>query len=148
METVLKYLSAVWYCYNAVSMHNIDRSEIRTRATEVTGALNQRLRPLGHPSYDTPPVNLVECKWSIFVVRYMCNRLYNRQYFQYTVITLRNSCLIQSFFICVRCKFPLSKWLLLNKSVEIWDRFLCRMLLLMSIKRKLIQGRFKCIVTL
>ena len=25
-----------------------DRSEIRTRATEVTGALNQRLRPLGH----------------------------------------------------------------------------------------------------
>ena len=43
------------------SMHNIDRSEIRTRATEVTGALNQRLRPLGHPAYDTPPVNLVEC---------------------------------------------------------------------------------------
>ena len=29
---------------------NIDRSEIRTRATEVTGALNQRLRPLGHPA--------------------------------------------------------------------------------------------------
>ena len=27
-----------------------DRSEIRTRATEVTGALNQRLRPLGHPA--------------------------------------------------------------------------------------------------
>ena len=28
-----------------------DRSEIRTRATEVTGALNQRLRPLGHATY-------------------------------------------------------------------------------------------------
>ena len=28
----------------------IDRSGIRTRATEVTGALNQRLRPLGHPA--------------------------------------------------------------------------------------------------
>ena len=27
-----------------------DRSEIRTRAIEVTGALNQRLRPLGHPA--------------------------------------------------------------------------------------------------
>ena len=27
-----------------------DRSGIRTRATEVTGALNQRLRPLGHPA--------------------------------------------------------------------------------------------------
>ena len=27
-----------------------DRGEIRTRATEVTGALNQRLRPLGHPT--------------------------------------------------------------------------------------------------
>ena len=96
------------------SMHNINRSEIRTRATEVTGALNQRLEPLGHPAFYTPPVKLVECKCSIFIVRYMCNRLYNRQYFQYTVITLRNSCLIQSFFICVRCKFPLSKWLLLK----------------------------------
>ena len=31
-------------------MKNIDRSGIRTRATEVTGALNQRLRPLGHPA--------------------------------------------------------------------------------------------------
>ena len=28
-----------------------DRGGIRTRATEVTGALNQRLRPLGHPSW-------------------------------------------------------------------------------------------------
>ena len=28
-----------------------DRSGIRTRATEVTGALNQRLRPLGHPAW-------------------------------------------------------------------------------------------------
>ena len=27
-----------------------DRCEIRTRATEVTGALNQRLRPLGQPT--------------------------------------------------------------------------------------------------
>ena len=27
-----------------------DRCEIRTRATEVTGALNQRLRPLGQPA--------------------------------------------------------------------------------------------------
>ena len=89
-------------------MHNIDRSEIRTRATEVNGALNQRLRPLGHPAYDTPLVKLVEYKCTIFIVTYMCNRLYNRQYFQYTVITLRNSCLIQSLFICVIGKFPLS----------------------------------------
>ena len=29
---------------------NADRSGIRTHATEVTGALNQRLRPLGHPT--------------------------------------------------------------------------------------------------
>ena len=28
----------------------IDRSGIRTHATVVTGALNQRLRPLGHPA--------------------------------------------------------------------------------------------------
>ena len=32
------------------SMHNSDSSEIRIRATEVTGALNQRLRPLGYPA--------------------------------------------------------------------------------------------------
>ena len=95
-------------------MHNIDRSEIRTRATEATGSLNQRLKPLGHPAYDTPTVKLVECNGTIFIVRYMCNRLYNRQYFQFTVITLGKSCLIQSFFICVRCKFPLSKLLLLK----------------------------------
>ena len=42
-------------------MHNIDRSEIRTRATELTGALNERLRPFGHPAYDTPTVKFVEC---------------------------------------------------------------------------------------
>ena len=36
-------------------MHNIDMSEIRTRATKVTGALNQRLIPLGHPAYDNFP---------------------------------------------------------------------------------------------
>ena len=31
-------------------MIDSDRCEIRTRATEVTGALNQRLRPLGQPA--------------------------------------------------------------------------------------------------
>ena len=35
---------------NNIWWRNIDRSGIRTRATEVTGALNQRLRPLGHPA--------------------------------------------------------------------------------------------------
>ena len=39
-----------------------DWSEIRTRATEVTGALNQRLRPLGHPAYQTSLVQFVECE--------------------------------------------------------------------------------------
>ena len=35
---------------NNIWWRNTDRSGIRTRATEVTGALNQRLRPLGHPA--------------------------------------------------------------------------------------------------
>ena len=35
---------------NVQNGSSYDRSEIRTRATEVTGALNQRLRPLGHPA--------------------------------------------------------------------------------------------------
>ena len=35
---------------NNIWWRNIDKSGIRTRATEVTGALNQRLRPLGHPA--------------------------------------------------------------------------------------------------
>ena len=35
-----------------------DRCEIRTRATEVTGALNQRLRPLGQSASMLPPREL------------------------------------------------------------------------------------------
>ena len=41
-----------------------DRSGIRTRATEVTGALNQRLRPLGHPAYKKQGLHKIQfyCK--------------------------------------------------------------------------------------
>ena len=39
---------------HVISTNVRDRGEIRTRATEVTGALNQRLRPLGH---STMPYN-------------------------------------------------------------------------------------------
>ena len=34
----------------AINAETCDRCGIRTRATEVTGALNQRLRPLGQPA--------------------------------------------------------------------------------------------------
>ena len=34
--------------YDCCKYKNIDSGGIRTHATEVTGALNQRLRPLGH----------------------------------------------------------------------------------------------------
>ena len=150
LETVLKSGTVFDSITMQSSMHNIDRSEIRTRATEVTGALKQRLGSLGHPAYVTFHVKFVDFKCSIFIVRYWCNSLYNRQYFKYTVITLHNNCLIQSFFICVICKFRLSKWLLPNTNpLQFGTSFyVCRMLLLMSIKRKLIQVRFKYIVTL
>ena len=42
-------------------MIDSDRCEIRTRATEVTGALNQRLRPLGQPAmfFEVLPARVV-----------------------------------------------------------------------------------------
>ena len=44
---------------NNIWWRNIDRSGIRTRATEVTGALNQRLRPLGHPALTVSVILLI-----------------------------------------------------------------------------------------
>ena len=41
-----------------------DRSGIRTHATEVTGALNQRLRPLGHPVIWKMITYLVICSYT------------------------------------------------------------------------------------
>ena len=59
------------------SMHNINRSEIRTRATEVTGALNQRLRPLGHPAYLYSP-----CKVGWMQMYYLHCKIYVQSFVQ------------------------------------------------------------------
>ena len=45
------YHHATQLCYNVefiFDLRQFDSGGIRTHATEVTGALNQRLRPLGH----------------------------------------------------------------------------------------------------
>ena len=45
------YHHATQFCYNVefiFDLRQFDSGGIRTHATEVTGALNQRLRPLGH----------------------------------------------------------------------------------------------------
>ena len=44
------FCSLLGKVYNMSNFLINDRCEIRTRATEVTGALNQRLRPLGQPT--------------------------------------------------------------------------------------------------
>ena len=49
------YVHFVLFTFNMLkSIALTDRCEIRTRATEVTGALNQRLRPLGQPALILP----------------------------------------------------------------------------------------------
>ena len=61
-----------------------DRSGIRTRATVVTGALNQRLRPLGHPALleeQTEKILIYSCCFfddlTELIYSYILNRIGN-----------------------------------------------------------------------
>ena len=65
LTAIQSYIAALGNCVNMdvavmLPVYN-DRCEIRTRATEVTGALNQRLRPLGQPALTliTGPVRVI-----------------------------------------------------------------------------------------
>ena len=44
-------------------MQILDSGEIRTRASEETGAENQRLRPLGHTTYDYTHSDCTQLEW-------------------------------------------------------------------------------------
>ncbi len=49
-----KLVCSYWIVYAHKKEKKHDRGGIRTHAIEMTGALNQRLRPLGHPAIWQP----------------------------------------------------------------------------------------------
>ena len=59
---------------------------IRTHASEETGALNQRLRPLGHATHTLRPQRISQCNntCKLFFLQVICNNFYTCQIVKFT----------------------------------------------------------------